>query len=103
MTYSLHIILRFELERELLTGTSRPPTSPRRSTRSPRVPRLAAEGPRNGVLQDVHWSGMSFGYFPTYALGNVISIQLWERADSEVGDLKASSSPASSGRCGVAR
>jgi carboxypeptidase Taq len=41
------------------------------------------------VLQDVHWSGTSFGYFPTYALGNVISIQLWERALSELGDLDA--------------
>ena len=43
----------------------------------------------DGVLQDVHWSGTSFGYFPTYALGNVISIQLWERALSELGDLDA--------------
>ena len=42
-----------------------------------------------GVLQDVHWSSTSFGYFPTYALGNVISIQLWERAVSGLGDLEA--------------
>jgi carboxypeptidase Taq len=41
----------------------------------------------DGVLQDVHWSGGGMGYFPTYALGNVISIQLWERATSELGDL----------------
>ncbi len=40
-----------------------------------------------GVLQDVHWSDMSFGYFPTYALGNVVSVQLWERAQSDLGDL----------------
>ena len=40
-----------------------------------------------GVLQDVHWSDSSFGYFPTYALGNVISVQLWERATDELGDL----------------
>jgi carboxypeptidase Taq len=39
------------------------------------------------VLQDVHWSDSNFGYFPTYALGNVISIQLWERAIGELGDL----------------
>jgi carboxypeptidase Taq len=32
-----------------------------------------------GVLQDIHWSGGSFGYFPTYALGNLISAQLWEK------------------------
>ena len=40
-----------------------------------------------GVLQDVHWSDLSFGYFPTYALGNVISVQLWQRAESDLGDL----------------
>jgi carboxypeptidase Taq len=39
------------------------------------------------VLQDVHWSDSNFGYFPTYALGNVISVQLWERATGELGDL----------------
>jgi carboxypeptidase Taq len=40
-----------------------------------------------GVLQDVHWSDSNFGYFPTYAIGNVISTQLWERAASDLGDL----------------
>ena len=40
-----------------------------------------------GVLQDVHWSDLSFGYFPTYALGNVMSVQLWERAGADLGDL----------------
>jgi carboxypeptidase Taq len=40
-----------------------------------------------GVLQDVHWSDMSIGYFPTYALGNVVSVQLWERAEADVGDF----------------
>jgi carboxypeptidase Taq len=41
----------------------------------------------SGVLQDVHWSDMSIGYFPTYALGNVVSVQLWERAEADVGNL----------------
>src|SRR5581483_7375219 len=40
-----------------------------------------------GALQDVHWSDMTFGYFPTYALGNVVSVQLWERAEAELGEL----------------
>jgi carboxypeptidase Taq len=40
-----------------------------------------------GVLQDVHWSDMSMGYFPTYALGNVVSVQLWERAEADLGEL----------------
>jgi carboxypeptidase Taq len=40
-----------------------------------------------GVLQDVHWSDMTMGYFPTYALGNVVSVQLWEKAEAELGEL----------------
>jgi len=41
----------------------------------------------SGALQDAHWSDLTFGYFPTYALGNVVSVQLWERIESEVGSL----------------
>ena len=42
-----------------------------------------------GVLQDIHWSGGAFGYFPTYSLGNVISVQLWDKARGELPDLDA--------------
>ena len=40
-----------------------------------------------GVLQDIHWAGGSFGYFPTYALGNLISVQLWERIQKDIPGL----------------
>jgi carboxypeptidase Taq len=40
-----------------------------------------------GVLQDVHWSGGSIGYFPTYALGNLISAQIWEKVMADVPDI----------------
>ena len=50
----------------------------------------------DGVLQDVHWSDANFGYFPTYALGNVIAVQLWGRATGELGDLDESSNGESS-------
>ena len=40
-----------------------------------------------GVLQDVHWSGGGFGYFPTDSLGNIISVQIWEKVLSEIPDL----------------
>jgi len=88
VTYCLHIILRFELEREMLYGHIELRDLPEAfdakmqdylGLRPPDVSR--------GVLQDVHWSDMSFGYFPTYALGNVVSVQLWERAIADVGDL----------------
>jgi carboxypeptidase Taq len=41
------------------------------------------------VLQDVHWSGGSIGYFPTYALGNLISAQIWEKVTADIPDLEA--------------
>jgi carboxypeptidase Taq len=40
-----------------------------------------------GVLQDVHWSGGSMGYFPTYTLGNVMSVQIWERLREDLPEL----------------
>ena len=43
----------------------------------------------HGVLQDVHWPGGAFGYFPTYSLGNVIAGQLWDAAERDLGDLPA--------------
>ena len=43
----------------------------------------------HGVLQDMHWSIGLFGYFPTYQLGNIISVQIWERAQADLGDLEA--------------
>jgi carboxypeptidase Taq len=90
VTYSLHIILRFELEREMLAGTVTTADLP--EAFDEKLREYLGVQPKSvvdGVLQDVHWSGASFGYFPTYALGNVISIQLWERATSELGDLDA--------------
>ena len=90
VTYSLHIILRFELEREMLAGTVTTADLP--EAFDAKLHDYLGVHPKNvvgGVLQDIHWSGTSFGYFPTYALGNVISIQLWERALSELGDLDA--------------
>jgi carboxypeptidase Taq len=88
VTYCLHIILRFELERGMLSGEIALEDLPEafdakmRDYLGLQPPDVVA-----GVLQDVHWSDMSIGYFPTYALGNVISVQLWERAESDLGDF----------------
>ena len=90
VTYSLHIVLRFELERELIAGTVTSVDLPE-AFDAKLLEYLGVE-PANvveGVLQDVHWSDSNFGYFPTYALGNVIATQLWERATGELGDLDA--------------
>ena len=88
VTYSLHIVLRFELERDMLAGALTPADLP--EAFAAKLREYLGVEPANvveGVLQDVHWSDSNFGYFPTYALGNVISVQLWERATSELGDL----------------
>jgi carboxypeptidase Taq len=88
VTYPLHIILRFELERQLLSGALSTEDLPEAFAAKLRD-YLGVEptGVVDGVLQDVHWSDSNFGYFPTYAIGNIISVQLWERAASELGDL----------------
>jgi carboxypeptidase Taq len=88
-TYSLHIILRFELEQELLAGSIDLRELP--AIWNERMNQyLGVEVPDDarGVLQDVHWSRGTLGYFPTYALGNVISVQLWERVQADVPDLE---------------
>jgi carboxypeptidase Taq len=88
VTYCLHIILRFELEREMLAGTVSLRDLPEAFNAKMRdYIGLVPPNDTLGVLQDVHWSDLSFGYFPTYALGNVVSVQLWERAEADVGDL----------------
>ena len=89
VTYGLHIILRFELERELLAGAVEVKDLPDVWNQRMRE-YLGVEVPDDaqGVLQDMHWSAGLFGYFPTYQLGNVISVQIWRRAVSELGDLE---------------
>ena len=79
-TYSLHIILRFELEQELIEGTVALEDLPEIwNARMKEFLGVDVPSTRDGVLQDVHWSGGGIGYFPTYALGNVISLQIWAR------------------------
>jgi carboxypeptidase Taq len=87
-TYSLHIILRFELEQELLSGSLSTDDLPEAwNARFKEYLGLDVPEDRLGVLQDVHWSGGSFGYFPTYALGNVVGLQIWERVRGDLPDL----------------
>jgi carboxypeptidase Taq len=88
VTYGLHIILRFELERAMLSGELALADLPEAFDAKMRD-YLGLQPPNVtlGVLQDVHWSDLSFGYFPTYALGNVVSVQLWARVVADLGDL----------------
>jgi carboxypeptidase Taq len=88
ITYNLHIILRFELERELLAGRLEVRDLPEAFDER-MLGYLGLEVPdaRAGVLQDIHWADAGFGYFPTYSLGNVMSVQIWERARADLDDL----------------
>jgi carboxypeptidase Taq len=89
VTYGLHIILRFELEQELLAGTVTVRDLPEAwGDRMKEYLGVDVPDDARGVLQDIHWSVGLFGYFPTYQLGNVVSVQIWERALSELGDLE---------------
>jgi carboxypeptidase Taq len=87
-TYGLHIILRFELEQELIEGRLAVADLPEAwNARFHEYFGLEVTDDADGVLQDVHWSGGMLGYFPTYALGNLIAGQLWERAQVEITGL----------------
>jgi carboxypeptidase Taq len=87
-TYSLHIILRFELEQELLAGTLAVNDLPEAwNARVKEYFGLEVDNDADGVLQDVHWSAGLIGYFPTYTIGNLIAGQLWELVHAQVPDL----------------
>lgn len=89
LTYNLHIIIRFELGRDLFSGAVAPRDLPEAWNAKVRE-YLGIEVPddANGVLQDVHWGSGLFGYFPTYALGNVLAAQLWKRILADIPDLE---------------
>ncbi|HET9073308.1 MAG TPA: carboxypeptidase M32 [Solirubrobacteraceae bacterium] len=89
-TYSLHVIIRFELEQALIEGRLAVADLPEAWNAKYRD-YLGIEVPSDadGVLQDVHWSAGLFGYFSTYALGNLIAGQLWRQAHLDLGDLDA--------------
>lgn len=87
VTYSLHVILRFEIEKKLVAGDLSVAELPEYWNESMRqmlgiVPANDAEG----VLQDVHWSAGLIGYFPTYALGNLYGAQFFESLKLDIPD-----------------
>jgi len=89
VSYSLHIILRFELEQGLFSGTIKAGDLPN-LWRSKMKEYLGIEpdSDSNGVLQDVHWSHGSFGYFPSYALGNLYGLQFFKKLKSDIPDFE---------------
>lgn len=87
VTYNLHILVRFELERALIRGDLKAADVPGAWNEAYRhylgiVPANDADG----CLQDGHWGSGMIGYFPTYTLGNLMAAQLYERAERDLGD-----------------
>ena len=90
LSYGLHIVLRFELELALLEQEMPVEDLPEEWTR--RMQQLLGITPANdaeGCLQDIHWAEGLFGYFPSYALGHLISAQLSARFEEEHGSIDA--------------
>ena len=89
VTYGLHVMLRFELEQDIVEGRVELRDLPEAWNRK-MWDLLGVEVPddAHGVLQDVHWSGGQIGYFSTYLLGTVMSVQIWEAAGRDLPELE---------------
>jgi carboxypeptidase Taq len=87
-TYNLHILLRFEIECDLLTGKLGVSELPRVwNARMEKYLGLTPPTDADGVLQDIHWSFGGFGYFPSYTLGNLYAAQFMVQARRDLPDL----------------
>lgn len=88
VSYGLHVILRFELESELIAGRLAVRDLPG-AWNAKTKELLGVEPPDDarGCLQDVHWSAGLFGYFPSYALGNLYAAQFWASMKKDLPDL----------------
>ena len=89
VTYNVHVMIRFELERALVAGDLAAADLPGAWSES--YGRYLGVTPSNdaeGCLQDGHWADGLIGYFPTYTLGDVFAAQLFARAERELGDLE---------------
>jgi carboxypeptidase Taq len=90
LTYGLHVVLRFELEQEMLSGQLGLDDLPDAwNARMKEYLGVDVPDAANGVLQDVHWSLGYVGYFPTYVIGSIVSAQIWQKALEAMPDLPA--------------
>lgn len=88
LTYSLHIIIRYEIEKLLINGDISVHELP--SIWSKKYKDYLGVEPKNdaeGILQDIHWSDGSFGYFPSYALGNLYGAQFFNKMKKDISDI----------------
>jgi carboxypeptidase Taq len=89
-TYNLHIVIRFEIEKALMEGSLEVADLPEVwNAKMKQYLGVDVPDDAHGVLQDVHWSHGTLGYFPTYTLGNIYAAQLFNKAEAEIPGLKA--------------
>jgi carboxypeptidase Taq len=87
-TYNLHIVARFDIERQIMSGDVAVRDLPELwSSTYQDLLGIRPESVADGVLQDIHWAMGSIGYFPTYTLGNLIAAQLFDAAGDAIDDL----------------
>lgn len=88
LTYNLHIFVRFDLERALIAEKLKVSELPDAwNDKMKAYLGIVPDNDAKGVLQDIHWASGYFGYFPTYALGNLLSVQFYEQAVNEHPDI----------------
>jgi len=88
LTYHMHIILRFEIERDLISGDLDVEDVPEVwNEKMEEYLGVTPDTDAEGCLQDIHWSHGNFGYFPTYSLGSVLAAQLYASAEDDIDDL----------------
>jgi carboxypeptidase Taq len=84
----MHVILRFELEQDMINGRLELDELPEQwAEKMDSYLGIGVPDDARGVLQDMHWSSGLIGYFSTYLLCTVMSVQIWEKADEELGGL----------------
>jgi carboxypeptidase Taq len=90
VTYNLHILIRFELERAMIEDDLQVADLPGAwREKYQQYLGIAPPSDADGALQDVHWAAGLFGYFPTYSLGNLYAAQFFAQANSDLGDQQA--------------
>jgi carboxypeptidase Taq len=89
VTYGLHVIIRFNLERDLFADKIAVDELPQVWNESySQILGVTVEDDSEGVMQDTHWASGLYGYFPTYALGNIYSGQILSRLDEDIQDWR---------------
>lgn len=90
LTYNLHVMVRFEIECDVLSGKLSVKDMPAAwNAKYEEYLGITPPTDSEGCLQDVHWSQGSIGYFPTYSMGNLLSYQIWRALEKDVKDPMA--------------